>query len=239
MKRHILHKDTLRSRWSLLAALSGGIFLFILVIILLKSSLSPYLITAKAPNASTGTYVNVSNSTMYWCNVSIPAGTSMVSFPCLPPNIGMSTFIQGFDNESVEVVYRYTPGSTSKWLVYNGSLPSYAQNTLSGIGKEYGYYVVLSQQDRFQYEGILASTSTTLLQPGWNLVGYGSNRTQNLTESLASINDTYNTIKTLQTTEEAGVYLVNSSTLGTLNNTSAYKAYWIDMDAQDIWVVVQ
>lgn len=221
-----------------------GLLLFlslfaIFSILILSSRLSPAKLTGQAANASTR--VNITSAWFFDCDVTLPAGTSLVSFPCIPLELPVDEFLTNLSagGSRVGAIYRYAPWRTGKWEAYNGSLPNWTVQSLSTLGNPYGYAVVMAGSERFFYRGFLPSSSDLLLRRGWNLAGYPSNVTRPLNESLASINDTYLLIRTLIGTEESGTYLDDTPPPGgeSLTNTSIYRAYWLNMSSQDIWVV--
>jgi hypothetical protein len=135
-------------------------------------------------------------------------------------------------------MYRYTPWTNGRWQVYNSSLPGYVVQSLAEVSRQEGIYFVMGSPETFSYSGVLPHTTNVQLRQGWNLAGYPSNVTRPLNESLATINDTYTEIKTLEGTEESGLYLVSFNPGGgSLTNTSIYHGYWINLTAPDTWVV--
>lgn len=222
-----------------------GLILFfclfaIFSILILSSKLHPIGIQG---HAEAGSRANISNSTAYLCNLSIAVGTNLVSLPCLPLSTTLLDFFSSFsDNGSgIESIYVYNPLLQQRWEVYNDSLPSYVVPSLTTVDHRDGIYLTMSAPEQFTLLGYIPSVSTFRLYPGWNLQGYPSKTTRDLTTSLATIINTYARIKTLNGTEESGNYLYDDAPPGgeTLNQTEMYHGYWFYMNYTDDWQVIQ
>ncbi len=215
----------------------------IFALLILASRLAPDKLTAHAPSASqnVSTRVNITAGTPFVCDVSIPQGTNLMSFPCLPIEYNIANFLTHFGSEGANIgaLYKYTPSSDGQWEAYNGSLPNWTVQTLGRFGDQDGIYLVMDSGDTFVMDGYLASNSSITLRTGWNLVGWPTNRTRDLVDAVRSVNTSYTYLKTLEGTEEAGGYLLDWPPPGadSLTNMSAYHGYWFNMSANDLWVV--
>ncbi len=222
------------------AILFLGIFAIFSALVLL-SRLNPAILTGHAENASVATTVNITNGTIFTCDYTFVPGTSLASFPCLPPSITRDEFFANLSagGSGVQAIYAYTPSTDGKWRVYNASLPNYTVQSLTALGQLEGYYFVMDGNDRLVYEGYLPKSTPIFLFPGWNLVAYPSNATRDLASAIATINASYEEIKTLEGTEQSGTYLVDYPPPGgeTLTNMSLYHGYWILMNASATWTV--
>ncbi len=223
-----------------------GVFLFlglfaVFTLLVFASKLSPAKLTGHASNISVDTYVNITGSLRSICDTPIPEGTSLMSFHCLPDFHPIDQFKQNmsFEGRRIRALFQYTPLTNGKWYAYNDSLPNWTVQSLTSFGKDDGIYFVVQWGSHFTYNGFFVNNSAIQLRPGWNMVGYPSNKTKLLNESLGSINDTYRVIRALERTEEAGVYLqdVPPPMGDPLTNTSPYYGYWINMSVGDTWVV--
>lgn len=208
--------------------------------LLLGSRLAETKVTGRAQDVATS--VNVTGGLFYTCNLTLRTGMNLVSVPCLPLNFPREDFFNNLSSggANVEVIYKYTPQSNGQWEVYNASLPSYVVQNLYTFNAMQGIYFRMAAPESLTYNGPISSLNNIPLLRGWNLVGYPSLTTRNLSESIASINDTYLLIKTLEGTEEMGTYLADTPPPGneTLTNTSIYHGYWIRQSANDVWQVL-
>jgi len=212
-----------------------GLFL-IFTLLLLSSRLAPQKVTGRTTIA---TRVNVTGGQHFNCSLAIPAGTSLLSLPCLPIEEPLANVLAGLASggSTVGALYTYTTAST--WRAYNGSLPSWVVQSLQTVGNQEGVYFVMDAPDTFFYEGYLPTLSAIPLHQGWNLVGWPSNRTENLSTALASINSSYARIRAVNATVETGGYLEDWPPPGgqNLTGTSIYHGYWINMSLADTWVI--
>ncbi len=215
-----------------------GLFL-IFSLLLLSSRLAPQKVTGRT--ALVATTLNVTGGQHFNCNLTIPAGTSLLSLPCLPIEEDVSQVLANLSSggANVKALYKYTPTTSGRWQAYNGSLPSWVVQSLQNFGNQDGVYFLMAAQDSFFYQGYLPQLSVVPLRPGWNLVGWPTNKTENLSEALASINDTYRRIRAVNGTVESGGYLEDWPPPGgqNLTNVSIYHGYWINMSATDHWVI--
>lgn len=249
MSHRILPQNTSRAqstthhplhRFEILATILFLSLFTLFSFLILLSKLHSSLLTGHDINISVVTAVNVSASPFFTCNADIPAGTSLKSFPCLPIAISTQDFFINLSDNGADVaaMYTYTPWTRGRWMVYNASLPNYTVQSLTQLGNLNGVYFVMTAPATLNYSGVVPHLTTLELGQGWNLVGYPSGLTQPLNESLASINDTYTEIETLEGTEENGVYLVAFNPGGgTLTNTTPFYGYWIYLNASADWVL--
>ncbi|MBR9692802.1 hypothetical protein GOV07_02605 [Candidatus Woesearchaeota archaeon] len=223
------------------ALLFLGLFT-IFTLLILASKLSPAKITAHALTQNVSTRVNVTGATFYNCTTDIPVGTSLKSFNCIPLSLPFSNFMNSLSSSGsgVKVIYKYTPWSNGKWQAYNRSLSSSVVQ-MNSLGNQDGFYFLMDASETFLYEGFLPFNSSILIRPGWNLVGYPTNRTKPLALSIQSINTTYEFIETLEGTEEVGAYLWDVPPPGndTLFNTTPFHGFWIRNTIQDNWMVLR
>ena len=227
-------------RFEILAAILFLSLFSLFSILILASRLNPSFLSGHVINDTMLATVNVTPSPSFSCNDTLPPGTSLDSFPCLLISVPRDEFFKNLsaNGTNVLVMYRYTPWTDGKWSVYNASLPTYTVQNLNEVSRLDGIYFVMAGPETLLYAGPLPNATHLQLHPGWNLAGYPSNDTQSLDVSLATINSTYTLIETLEGTEENGTYLfANNPGGGTLTNTSIYHGYWINMTADDTWVV--
>lgn|GEM_PF-2703242 len=219
-----------------------GLFL-IFALLILASKLAPDKLTARAPSLAqnVSTSVNITAGTPFICNVAIPQGTNLMSFPCLPIVYNLENFLTHFGSAGANIgaLYKYTPSSTGKWQAYNASLPNWTVQTLSSFGDQDSIYLVMDSGDSFFMNGYVASNSSITLRTGWNLIGWPTNRTRDIADAIRTVNTSYTYLKTLEGTEETGGYLVDWPPPGgdNLTNMSIYHGYWFNMSANSLWVV--
>jgi len=148
-----------------------------------------------------------------------------------------SSFSDG--GAAIGAIYHYAPTRTSKWQVYNGSLPAYVVQTLTTYSRSDGYYLVLDGSTRYQATGYFPYSWSITLRPGMNLVGYPVYRTQGLSEALLTINDSYRFVETYEGLEVGTLALRDVAPPGgdNLTNMSISHAYWINVSTTDVWTV--
>jgi len=233
--RHPLHRAEI-----LAVFLFIGLFA-VFAILVLASWLHLSVLTGHASEGETITHVNVTGARVFVCNTTIPAGTSLESFPCIPLELPRADLFAALvsGGASVLSMYRYTPWTDGRWSVYNASLPNYTIQSLTTVSPTDGIYFILSSEDTMVYNGFLSSMLNIPLRKGWNLVGYPYNETTGLAAGLASVNATYLEVKTLEGTEESGSYLADTPPPGgeTLQNFSLYHGYWFRMSSAGMWVI--
>ena len=95
-----------------------------------------------------------------------------------------------------------------------------------------GYVVLMRSDANKTIEGILASNTGVPLAPGWNLVGYPSNVTLNMSDSLLALNTTVTQVATFDRSQQIFVYYP-----GALTQTTPGLGYWINATSSVTWSV--
>jgi len=178
--------------------------------------------------------VNITQPLIVNCNFSLESGLNLVSFFCItnmhPRDIVLSQL------SNLEAVWEYQEGESDAWKSYNPDLPSFVVQDLSSMSRTEGYWIKMSSQEDYFLEGGLRLPTNTYLVAGWNLAGYPTNETKEINQSLSSIYGNYTEVRSYNAS--TGSYTSYVPGIGgTINQTQAYQAYWINATTSEVWTV--
>jgi len=114
-------------------------------------------------------------------NVTLQQGWNLVSLPLVPENTSLDAVLASISG-NYSVVYAWINGDWKKSTVpapFGG---------LSEMTVDYGYWIYMIAPDVLELSGTVPASTTINLSLGWNLVGYPSDTTRNLTDVLSQIN---------------------------------------------------
>ncbi len=125
---------------------------------------------------------NMRSSTAWFIlnNYTIPltAGWNLISIPVVPENTSLQSVLASIEG-NYSVVYAWIGGG---WRRSTDN-----RNPLAEIVPEYGYWIYMTAQDTLELNGTVPSSTTININPGWNLVGYPSFTSRDITTVLSSI----------------------------------------------------
>lgn len=186
-----------------------------------------------AGKATTGTTVNISESTPMNCTFTLASGYNIISIPCLSTAEPIENITHSM---SVNLMYQYVPGGTDRWRVYNPDLPSYVVSDLQFLTRRAGYIVFADANGSKTIEGRRVGLTDIPITTGWNLVGYPTFNITSVADALADINDSYNVVVTYNASAAQFVNYTNPDG-GDLLVLTPGEGYWINGTALDTWAV--
>ncbi len=149
----------------------------------------PLGLTEMSPGYGYWVYVNgagsyvVGNITRTTYNVTLSLGWNLISLPLVPDDTSLDAVLASIAG-NYTVVYALIDGGWKQ----SGIRPPLG---LTEMTVEYGYLIYMSAPDILELSGTVpvkpVQTTITIVQ-SWNLVGYPSNTTRNLTDVLSPIN---------------------------------------------------
>ena len=105
--------------------------------------------------------------------VSLSRGWNLFSVPVVPKENSPSSVLAGIAGK-YDVVSAYDP--RNGWRSYRPGNP--ATSDLPAIEPSMGLWIKMAQPATFSLSGTPSTTTPVILNKGWNLIGYPSNRTQ-------------------------------------------------------------
>jgi hypothetical protein len=170
------------------------------------------------------------------CEFNMVESWNLISIPCIPKPINTTEILNSI-NDKIISVHEYNPTSNDKWRAYNPNLPEWVVQDLELFSRKKGYWINLNQSTNLTINSSTASPNLIDLVQGWNLIGYPTLNPKNITESLQSINQTYDVIYLYNSSDNSWKeYSWNSSKnlSQDLINMTPYYGYWIKMLQEDI-----
>jgi len=214
-----------------------GILILLTVILLLILSLFVFeKILPTSFQKITGnvvTRVNVTQPQVAYCNFTLYSGLNLVSFFCIPTMHPRDQVIGNLS--SLEAIFEYQEEKSDAWKSYNPSLPNFVIQDLSFMSRTEGYWIMMRNNQQFLLEGALRRSTSILLVPGWNLVGYPTNTTMVVNNSFISILSNMTEARTRNPLSGNFISYVPGIG-GALNQTEPYYGYWINATVDEGWI---
>jgi hypothetical protein len=174
------------------------------------------------------------------CTTYLYEGWNLVSMPCVNTTNERDFMLQTL-NESYNSIHTYMiTDRNDPWKSYNPNLPGWVVQDLTNITNIQGYWINMNQEDTWDFKGRLVWPAITEMYQGWNLVGFPSNRSMPINESLITIDGSYSVVYQYDANHSRWlVYYPNLPLWVTQNltNMSLFYAYWINITQNDTWVL--
>lgn len=171
------------------------------------------------------------------CSLILEQGKNLVSFYCELGVYHPNTALVDQNNQTLDYYAVFSYDSTDPddhWISYNPDLPNWTKQELSVIDRKTGYWVIMNSTQTYSKEGVEFSSTDIPIRSGWNLVGYPTSESRNITLALNSIDGSYTIVETLQ---NGSWKIYTPGTGGTLEYMEPYEAYWINGTTPDTWSV--
>lgn len=179
------------------------------------------------------TKVNITSAPPTYCNFTLEPGLNLVSFYCVSYENLRDNIIENIT--SLEGIFEYQEGSTDPWKSYNPTLPSWVVQDLDKIYRCEGYWIRANSSEQVLIAGGLYLPTHINLVIGWNLVGYPTNETKNVTEAFSSIEGNFSEVRAFNASTQGFYNFIPPST-GALQHTKTPDGYWINANATEVWV---
>ncbi|MFH1174189.1 MAG: hypothetical protein V1725_03595 [archaeon] len=202
-----------------------------------------YLTSPTITGKVTATSVNILPLKEYNCSVTLAAGWNLISIFCIQGD--EITPEQALSSMSTIPYYVFGHTLTSDtWKVYVNripasfaDLPSYAIDDLSVMKRTQGFWVYVDSATIITYNGALRNNVVLPLQEGWNLIGYPTNISKNISEALSSIDGSYSEVWQYNASNQTWSSYRPDTPNSTLQEMAPGYGYWINMTAAATWVV--
>lgn len=170
------------------------------------------------------------------CKVALKEGMNFVSFFCQPSNENLDQALTNETNHSLNYthIFSHTNNPDDPWTSYKKGLPNYTIQQLDTIDRYNSYYIYMNSSGNYSKTGFSFSSTTIPLKTGWNLVGYPSDYSKDITNALEDISGNYQRVESY--VDDSWIYHTSSGG-GTLKNMTPMHGYWIYVDSDENWVV--
>ena len=157
------------------------------------------------------------------CEFHLEQDWNLISVPCITDNRSPESVFTDILSDVISI-HEYTPDTPpDSWKVYNPSIPS-AISDLTIVNDTKGYWINMAAARDFNVSGLLMIPNWLDVGQGYNLIGYPSNESQNLTKALITADGRYTV-----------VHLYNASDM--LDHWKSYNP-WINASFNDLTVMV-
>lgn len=168
------------------------------------------------------------------CSIDLREGWNFVSFYCEIGDFPINETLIDENNNTISYSKIFAYDSTKvndPWISYNPSLPNYTTQQLDEISREHGYWIYMNTSDTYSKEGLNFDETPITLTQGWNLIGYPTKNSKNITEVFSTITDYYNRTESYQYLGNVGVWLFHMPpNTGTLFEMEPKIAYWVQVN---------
>jgi len=159
---------------------------------------------------------------------SLNEGWNLISLPVIPENNSVANVFGSVDYESV---FAYV---NDNWLSYSVSRPDFL-NTLWYINFSQGYWVEMLNPDILTITGSFNPVTNIPLNPGWNLIGYPSFETRNITDVLVGLD--YNSVFMYENGSWKSFSPDKPAFLNSLTEFRPDYGYWIKMNSYAVLTI--
>jgi hypothetical protein len=175
--------------------------------------------------------------TNYTCNINLSTGLNLISVSCKLDNNSIDSVLNQISGKYSSIYTYDINEEIDHWKVYNPTLPKWVINDLNTINDERGYWIRMNEDSNLILEGIVEKPKLMNLYIGWNLIGYPSNESKNITQALSSISGSYSIVYAYNAS--SGNYIVYNPNLdnNTLTDIEPNRGYWVNMTTNDILII--
>ncbi len=150
-------------------------------------------------------------------------GWNIMSFNVSPTDSNMLNIVQPLINSSELVKVIDEAGGIIQNIPGSGWL-----NTIGDMANTEGYYIKVNQNTQLDLTGLLVATPFAIpLSPGWNIMGYPLNQSQDALSAVQPLIDSSLLVKVV---DESGGFIQNIPGIGwinTIGNFNAGEGYYI------------
>jgi hypothetical protein len=169
------------------------------------------------------------------CNFTLQEDYNLVSFFCITLQQEVGNVTQNITQ--IQAIFEYQEGALDAWKSYNPDLPSYVIQDLVTLSRKEGYWIEMKAPEEILIPGGLRVPTSIDLSDGWNLVGYPTNTSKNITISLLSLYGNYSEVRSFNPATQS--FLSHTPPAGGgLTTTDPYQGYWIKINnSNEVWIV--
>jgi len=163
----------------------------------------------------------------YTFTLELKQGWNLISLPLEPEDIAVANVLSGI-SEKYAIVWGFDPAAG--WKKYQPGKPSDLQELMPGRG----YWIKMREAQSLSMVGNLPSKSV-LLSSGWNLVGFNSRESMDVTAALAGISEKCLIVWGFD--PAAGWKKYQPGKPSDLQTFEAGNGYWIKVTEQVSWTL--
>ncbi len=172
------------------------------------------------------------------CQIILEDEWNLISIPCLADNTSIENVLSNISGKYYSVHAYYPNDRTDPWKAYNPYLPDWVIQDLKEINEQKGYWINMKNSSLFELSGYLIKPDRIQLAQGWNLIGYPTNVTKNISDALTTIDGSYTILWFYNASEMRYYYYNASSEDGTFLLMHPHYGYWIMMSKEDTLFII-
>jgi hypothetical protein len=167
------------------------------------------------------------------CVIPLNDTWNLISSPCASSNKTMGYSVISIRDDFISAHIYNTSQSNDTWKSYNPNIENFSVQDLTVFAIEKGYWVNVNASVNLTQTGNITLPNFIYLEKGWNLFGWTSNETKNITVALVSIKGKYTAVHAYFANDSVDPWKVYNPTLdysmSDLKYMIPYHGYWINM----------
>jgi len=174
--------------------------------------------------------------------IGLAEGWNLISVRLSPASRVVTDVLSSIEGQ-YDLAYAYDASDAEDpWKKYNTAAPSFL-NDLTEIDETMGFWIRATEPVTLTVSGSVPSSTDISLYTGWNLVGYPSQTTRPVTETLASIEGKYDLVYAYDAWDVEDPWKkYNTAAPPFLNDLTDMRpdwGYWIRVSEDCVWRVEQ
>ena len=167
------------------------------------------------------------------CNIDLNYSWNLISSPCLEDNASVTYAVRTLPPNFISIHSFNGSGIDDTWKAYSPHADSFAVQDLAYFAIQDGYWVNVNATSNLTMHGNVTVPNFISLHTGWNLIGWTSNETKNISVALVSIQGTFTSVHAYFSNDSVDPWKVYNPNLAPglsdLLYMIPFKGYWINM----------
>jgi hypothetical protein len=169
----------------------------------------------------------------FTCNIPLNESWNLISSPCLEENTSISYATRTTMDYLLSIHTHNGTEPFDIWKSYHPYMPIYVRLDLNNFSMKKGYWINVNHTVNLTMVGDVVIPYIVELDLGWNLIGWRSNETKNITIALSGIANQYTSVHTYFANDSSDPWKVYNPnldpSLSDLKYIEPYRGYWINM----------
>jgi len=209
---------------------------FVLVLIMVCFSFLAYYSSEKF-TARVTTVLTVVERFQANCSFRLFSGWNLLGLSCKPDNADVNSLINASNNSIISIHTYDGDDPADSWKAFKPGLPGWVIQDLRYLDRRHGYWILSNSTVTVDFNGVVVLPTVNGLVPGWHLLGYPNVDKRNISETLASLNNSYQIVYLFNNTAKNWLLYNPAEAWGTqtLKWLKAHDAFWIHLNKSEIW----
>ena len=176
-----------------------------------------------------GVFVNIT------CINILQESWNLISNPCIEGNDTLNYSLRSIMDSIISIHAHNSSRGLDAWQSYNPGIESFALQENFSYSTSRGYWINMNSSTNLTLIGNVSLPNFIALYQGWNLFGWTSNETRNITIALQGINGSFTSVHAYFANDSLDQWKVYNPSLdislSDLRYMIPFYGYWINMTA--------